>query len=332
MSSLSPLLVPLSARCMPFSTVSRSASANSVLMVSMSASGLMRPETCTMFSSSKQRTTWAMSSPSRMWARNLFPNPSPLEAPATRPAMSTNSIVVGRIFSGLAISASCCRRGSGTSTIPHLKPILKSRLLVVCVQTVHDLLELAMHDVRDMGLGAGDGRIDQRLLRRRRLFQNVRHDLRGVAGMSYADTQTRVVGIVELFGNIDQPVMAAVAAADFQPHGSRRQVQFIVHHENFRGRDFVIVGESGDRVTAVIHEGLRLKQPDVLAAHGQLADIRRKARFVVQFLAGRIQQDVQKTEPGIVPGFRILRARGPQANDERDALGHPPFFPSSQAK
>ena len=64
------------------------------------------PATCTMSSLTKQRTTCAMASVSRMCARNLLPRPSPFEAPATRPAMSTNSTVVGRTFSGFTMSAS----------------------------------------------------------------------------------------------------------------------------------------------------------------------------------------------------------------------------------
>ena len=33
-----------------------------------------------------------------MWDRNLLPNPSPFEAPLTRPAISTNEIVVFIVF------------------------------------------------------------------------------------------------------------------------------------------------------------------------------------------------------------------------------------------
>ena len=66
--------------------------------------GSILPATCTMSSLTKQRTTCAIASVSRMCARNLLPSPSPFEAPATRPAMSTNSTVVGRIFSGLTIA------------------------------------------------------------------------------------------------------------------------------------------------------------------------------------------------------------------------------------
>ena len=59
-----------------------------------------------------------MASVSRMLARNLLPRPSPFEAPATSPAMSTNSTAAGTTFCGCAISAMTSSRGSGTSTMP----------------------------------------------------------------------------------------------------------------------------------------------------------------------------------------------------------------------
>ena len=54
-----------------------------------------------------------MASVSRMFARNWLPRPSPWLAPATKPAMSTNSTVAGTIFAGWSISASACRRVVG---------------------------------------------------------------------------------------------------------------------------------------------------------------------------------------------------------------------------
>ncbi len=101
-----------------FSRLSRSASINSVSMVSMSATGSMRPSTCVTSSSLKQRTTCAMASTSRMVARNWLPSPSPFEAPFTSPAMSTNDSRVGTICSDLASFASVSSRGSGTATSP----------------------------------------------------------------------------------------------------------------------------------------------------------------------------------------------------------------------
>src|SRR6218665_3944029 len=61
-----------------------------------------------------------MASTSRMGAKNWLPKPSPLLAPFTKPAMSTNSKVVGRMRCGCTNSANNCRRSSGTVIIPTL--------------------------------------------------------------------------------------------------------------------------------------------------------------------------------------------------------------------
>ena len=87
-------------------------------MVSISSTGETRPETWTTSPDSKQRTTWAIARVSRTPARKRFPSPSPFDAPATSPAMSTNSIVAGTTCSGWTISATRSRRRSGTGTTP----------------------------------------------------------------------------------------------------------------------------------------------------------------------------------------------------------------------
>ncbi len=108
------------------SAAAMSASASSVLIVSMSEIGFTLPVTWTTLSSSKQRTTCAMASVSRMLARNWLPRPSPFDAPATSPAMSTNSTTAGITRSGLAMTASAASRGSGTSTMPTLGSIVQN--------------------------------------------------------------------------------------------------------------------------------------------------------------------------------------------------------------
>ena len=60
-------------------------------------------------------------------AANLFPNPSPLLAPRTSPAISTISIWVGTIRLGLTNSANFCRRSSGTSTNPIFGSMVQKR-------------------------------------------------------------------------------------------------------------------------------------------------------------------------------------------------------------
>ena len=80
------------------------ASSNSVLMISKSFTGLISSETWVTFLSSKHRTTWMIASVSRMFAKNLFPRPSPCEAPSTNPAISTNSTMDGITSSGSLIA------------------------------------------------------------------------------------------------------------------------------------------------------------------------------------------------------------------------------------
>ena len=52
-----------------------------------------------------------------LWLKNLFPSPSPLEAPSISPAISTNSTVAGTIGE-LYILDSSVSRESGTGTTP----------------------------------------------------------------------------------------------------------------------------------------------------------------------------------------------------------------------
>ena len=112
--------------------VSRSLSWSSVSMISLSRIGSMVPSTWVMFSSSKQRNTWMIASVSRMFPRNLFPRPSPFDAPFTSPAISTISQVAGTILPGCTISASLVRRSSGTVITPTLGSIVQKGKFAAC--------------------------------------------------------------------------------------------------------------------------------------------------------------------------------------------------------
>ena len=75
-----------------FSICSRSAKISSVLIISLSLSGSTPHSTCTISESLKCLSTWTIASTSLICERNLFPSPSPLLAPLTSPAISTNSV------------------------------------------------------------------------------------------------------------------------------------------------------------------------------------------------------------------------------------------------
>ena len=61
-----------------------------------------------------------------MCDKNLFPRPSPLEAPLTYPAISTNDIVVLIFFLEEDIFANLVSLSSGTGTIPSLGAIVQN--------------------------------------------------------------------------------------------------------------------------------------------------------------------------------------------------------------
>ena len=108
------------------SSISKSEKISSRFIVSISLTGSTEPSTCTTFESSKQRTTCTIASTSLMWERNLFPRPSPLLAPLTRPAISTNSITAGVILAELYNFARLLTRSSGTATMPTLGSIVQN--------------------------------------------------------------------------------------------------------------------------------------------------------------------------------------------------------------
>ena len=101
-------------------------------MMPLSRTGSIEPSTWVMLPLSKHRRTWMIAFVLRMLPRNLLPRPSPFEAPFTRPAMSTISIVVGTTRLGLSISARRISRRSGTVITPTLGSMVQKGKFAAC--------------------------------------------------------------------------------------------------------------------------------------------------------------------------------------------------------
>ena len=95
-------------------------------MVSISLTGSIFPSTWTMLESSKHLTTSHIASVSRICDKNLFPSPSPLLAPFTNPAISTNSITACVVFCGWYIFVNTSNLSSGTGTTPTFGSIVQN--------------------------------------------------------------------------------------------------------------------------------------------------------------------------------------------------------------
>ncbi len=84
---------------------------NSKLIVSISLIGSTSPSTCVTSLSLKHLTTSQIASVSLIFPKNLLPNPSPLLAPLTRPAISVNSQkLLELFFLGSIISVNLSKR------------------------------------------------------------------------------------------------------------------------------------------------------------------------------------------------------------------------------
>src|SRR6056297_192116 len=77
-----------------------------------------------------------MASVSRILARNWLPNPSPLEAPFTSPAISTKVMRAGITCLDAAMPASLSSRTSGTATSPTLGSIVQKGKFAACAAAV----------------------------------------------------------------------------------------------------------------------------------------------------------------------------------------------------
>src|SRR5690348_1067561 len=372
-------------------------------MVSMSAMGSILPATCTMSGCSKQRTTCAMASTSRMCARNLLPSPSPCDAPATSPAMSTNSTEAGMIFCGCTMSASCARRGSGTGTTPTFGSIVQNGKFAAAMPALVRALKsvdlptlgrptmphwMAIQNLRavsgknftpsfrrkpasichgcrkikvDPGLRRDDeqsksvrvpspeSRVPARMQPLRRLVESAHDDERqhvqrtrdriqhrvfvrcgriaehprrhaiAVARVADADAQAMELPVPELRDNVADAVLAAVAAVEFQTRGAGRQIQVVVHDQQFFGRELPVIQRRHDRAAAFVHEGCGFDHPHLLAADRNAASLRVQAILETETLPRAGRQHVGKPEAGVVAVAQIFGPGVAEAGDEADA-------------
>ena len=97
-----------------------------MFIVSISLIGSTLPSTWITLGSSKHLTTSKIESVSLICDKNLFPNPSPLLAPFTKPAISTNSIIACVILSESYIFPRTSNLSSGTGTTPTFGSIVQN--------------------------------------------------------------------------------------------------------------------------------------------------------------------------------------------------------------
>jgi len=103
-----------------------------------------------------------------------------------------------------------------------------------------------------------------------------------------------------------QPVVPAVSAAHFQARHTRRQIQFVMHHQHFCRRYLVELHQCSDGSPADIHEGLRFEQQHFMPV--QLASRSQAVKLGLAPEAHLLQarEFVHPSETDIMPGGFIF--------------------------
>src|SRR5579885_2896617 len=222
--------------------------------------------------------------------------------------------------------------------MPQLKPIVPSRLCGRGPRSARTFLGLARcrrprqqrhlaHEARRV-IGdeerrrLGDG-IQQRAhpiqLLGREVLQHVMQDQLLGAGMADADADAPIV-VGEKRVDRAQPVMAGGAAAALHPQLSLLEVELVVDDGDLAGIELEEARRRAHRLTAVVHEGLRLQQHDLAPGDRPFRELALEARPEG---AERMAADdrVHRHEADIVPRTLVAGSGIAEPDDEAHQLG-----------
>src|SRR5690554_3488291 len=147
--------------------------------------------------------------------------------------------------------------------------------------------------------------------------QHMAGDLAAVAGMADAQAQAvKIVLVAEPGNDVLEAVMTTMTATLLDFAGAWRQVQLVVHHQNFITGNAEKIGQGRNCLTTKIHVGTWNQQADFLSLVVAPCGAAKEFFFFNQLaLPGRCQL-FHKKSPGIVPGLLVLRAWVAKTNDQ----------------
>jgi hypothetical protein len=128
-------------------------------------------------------------------------------------------------------------------------------------------------------------------------------------------------GVAELRNDVAKPVMPAVPATQFEFGDARRQVEFVVGHQNGLRRNPEETRQSRDGLAAAVHVRGGNQQTNVLAL---MTELSRQAEIFA--VSGQIDtlgagNALDEKSPCVMPGLFVFGAWISQADDQLDG-GH----------
>ncbi|CAI8951394.1 hypothetical protein EMIT0P12_60027 [Pseudomonas sp. IT-P12] len=124
--------------------------------------------------------------------------------------------------------------------------------------------------------------------------------------------------ITELRDDVAQAVVTAMAAALLEFGDARRQVEFVVRHQDFFGFDAEETGKCRDGLAAAVHVGGGNQQTNILTlmrvtpGQAEILAIGHKIHTLC------VRDALNKKGPCVVPGLFVFSAWISQANDQFD--------------
>ncbi len=171
---------------------------------------------------------------------------------------------------------------------------------VAAMKLHHRRFELAFEQLRQHRLRLLHGLLDQLQLGLRRLTQHEADHRVPVARMADAQAQTPEVGRAQMSDEIAQAVVPGVTAAQFELGLTRRQIEFVMRHQNVLRRDFVEAGERADGLAGSVHIGAGLEQPKLMPLQTHPGDIAEKTALGLEADARGGGDLIDQPEAGVV--------------------------------
>ncbi|KPX26538.1 hypothetical protein ALQ28_05001 [Pseudomonas syringae pv. delphinii] len=196
-----------------------------------------------------------------------------------------------------------------------VSPRVMSGLLAV--QVFHRPVPFTGEDIRQHAEGKVDTGVQFFLFGAWRSTQDKAGYLAGIAWVANAKPQAmKCVLVAELRDDVAQTVMTAMTAAHFEFGNARRQVQFVVRHQNRLDRDTVEARKRRDSLAAAVHVGGGDQQTNILTLMRKASGQAKEFALGNEIGSLRRSNTLNEKSPCVMPGLFVFSAWISQAHDQ----------------
>ncbi|RMR53962.1 hypothetical protein ALP85_05318 [Pseudomonas syringae pv. syringae] len=196
-----------------------------------------------------------------------------------------------------------------------VSPRVMSGLLAV--QVFHRPVPFTGEDIRQHAEGKVDTGVQFFLFGAWRSTQDKAGYLAGIARVANAKPQAmECVLVAELRNDVAQPVMTAMAATHFEFGNARRQVQFVMRHQNRLDRDAIKARECRDSLAAAVHVSGGNQQTNILTLVREAPGQAKEFALGNEVNSLRRSNTLNKKSPCVMPGLFVFGAWISQAHDQ----------------